>query len=220
MLGRTPLRGDKCIVIYNGIEIDKFQLPRNDELRKRFHWSAGERLVGCLGNIRSAKGYDILLEAAALLKNRQPGFRFVIAGQGKAGLQERLLEQRAALGLEEDVEFLGFHDDPARFLSNLDIFLLPSTSEGFSIATIQAMAANLPVLATKSGGPEEIITHQQNGWLVEAGNPQAIAEALLMLSEDSRLCASLAANGRTHVAATFALDVMIDAYVKLYEQVL
>ena len=143
--------------------------------------------------------------------------RFVIAGQGKTGLQERLLRLRSQLGLEEVVEFLGFEEDPAAFLANLDIFLLTSTSEGFSIATIQAMASGLPVVVTQSGGPQEIVTHDENGWMVEAGSPDAIADALDLLAGDPELIARLAAQGQQHAIATFSLGAMLGAYQALYQ---
>ena len=152
------------------------------------------------------------------MKNRTNlPFRFVIAGQGKAGLEGKLLKLRAELGLEETVQFLGFYDNPAAFLANLDIFLLSSTSEGFSIATIQAMASGLPVVVTCSGGPQEIVTHGENGWMVEVGKPEVIADALELLARDQTLAARLAAQGKAHAIATFDLSSMLRAYQDLYQ---
>ena len=119
-------------------------------------------------------------------------------------------------GLQETVQFLGFVEDPADFLSGLDLFLLSSLTEGFSIATIQAMAANLPVIVNRSGGPEEIVTHGVNGWMVPAGNPGAIAEALKYLVGNPALRAMLAAAGRQHVVENFDLSTILDAYGRVY----
>ena len=141
LLDRTPLREKITTVIYNGIRVADFSLPHSDVLRRQFGWADDDVIVGSLGNIRSAKGYDILLQAAAELKPGKRVFRFVIAGQGMpGGLYDGLLKMREELGLQEHVHFIGFCDKPAEFLSGLDLFLLSSTSEGFSIATIQAMA--------------------------------------------------------------------------------
>lgn len=219
LLERTPLSPQKLKVIYNGITTEEFNKPRSNALRERYGWGKHDVVVGSLGNIRLAKGYDILLQAAARLKSSPIPFRFLIAGQGKAGLEDKLLQQRAELGLDDSVHFLGFQDDPAAFLANLDLFLLSSISEGFSIATIQAMASGLPVVVTRSGGPQEIVTHGQDGWMVDAGKPEAIAEALSILATNAELCAQLAQNGREHAKATFGLSTMLDAYQELYQQV-
>ncbi len=216
IVNRTPINQDKIKTIYNGINITDFQQPRTCKLRQKFGWSSDDIIIGSLGNIRSAKGYDILLHAAALIDKKSSSFRFVIAGQGKKGLYDRLLQLRSDLKLEETVHFLGFIDDPASYLANLDIFLLSSTSEGFSIATIQAMASKLPIIATKSGGPEEIITHGENGWLIEAGNANEIVEGIVQLVSNQDLAANLAKRGSAHVLNTFDIKVMLAGYEGIY----
>jgi glycosyltransferase involved in cell wall biosynthesis len=216
IVNSTPINANKVQVIYNGIQTADFQRPHSDRLRRQFGWGESEIIVGSLGNIRTAKGYDILLQAAALLKQSATPFRFVIAGQGKPGLYDNLLKLRAELALEERVHFLGFNDDPADFLSNLDLFLLSSTSEGFSIATIQAMASGLPVIVTRSGGPEEIVTHGENGWMVEAGSPEAIATALEKVATESTLARQYANRGRAHALKVFDIGSMLAAYDEIY----
>ena len=220
IIQRTPINGNKVQVIYNGIKTADFQRSHSDRLRRQFGWDEDVVIVGSLGNIRSAKGYDILLQAAARLKDAPIPFRFVIAGQGKPGLYDRLLKLRAELGLEETVHFLGFNDDPAEFLSNLDLFLLSSTSEGFSIATIQAMASGLPVIATRSGGPEEILTQGETGWMIEPGRPEAIAAALEKVASDPVLSQQLATAGKTHALASFDIGAMLAGYEKVYQNLL
>jgi glycosyltransferase involved in cell wall biosynthesis len=218
IIGRTPLKARKISVIYNGIETANFQRPRSVALRQQYGWTEEDIIIGSLGNIRPAKGYDILLRAAALLHETPHVFRFVIAGEGKTGLIDDLQRLRNELGLQNTVQFLGFVNDPADFLSNLDMFLLSSISEGFSIATIQAMAAGLPSIVTRSGGPLEIISHGENGWMVDAGSPAAIAEAILFLAADPELCRRLAKNGREHAAKNFDMGAMLAAYEDLYDR--
>lgn len=220
IVNRTPLRNSKIRVIYNGINTADFKRPRSDAVRKQYSWGEDDLIIGSLGNIRTAKAYDVLLRAAALLKDHAINFRFVIAGQGKGRLYDDLLKLKDELALDDIVHFLGFNDDPADFLSNLDLFLLTSTSEGFSIATIQAMTAGLPVIVTRSGGPEEIITHKENGWLVEPGNPEAIAEAVEKLATDSDLCKTLAEKGQKHAIQTFDIHKMLNAYQEVYDNLL
>lgn len=215
---RTPLKKSKIRVVYNGINTAEFRRPRSEVMRKQYGWSENDVIVGSLGNIRTAKAYDVLLRAAALLKNHTLKFRFVIAGQGKGRLYEELLKLKDELRLDDIVHFIGFNDNPAEFLSNLDLFLLSSTSEGFSIATIQAMTAGLPVIVTRSGGPEEIVTHKENGWMIEPGSPDAIATAVSKLAADRELSQRLAKAGQNHAVSTFGIQKMVNAYESIYQR--
>lgn len=220
ILRRTSLRREKVEIIYNGIDTAAFHRPRSNTLRRQFGWTDKEFVIGCLGNIRPAKGYDILLKAVALLGQDSP-YRFVVAGQpDKSGLYERLLEQHTALGLQDRVRFLGFLDDPAQYLASLDLFLSTSTTEGLPLSAIQAMAAGLPLLATRVGGYEELVSDRENGWLVPAGSPQAIAEAIQQLGADTGLRDRLAENARRHVQATFDSRVMFERYQTVYDRLL
>ena len=215
---RTSLDQKKISVIYNGINTEQYQLPHSNKLRKQYGWPSDDIIVGSLGNIRPAKAYDILLQAAAILNNSAHRYRFVIAGQGKGKLYDDLLVQRQEQGLEQTVQFLGFIDDAADFLSNLDLFLSSSISEGLPLSAIQAMVAKLPIVATKCGGYERLITHQENGWLVEVGDPHAIAKAIETVAPDHGLCNALGESARKYAINTFDIQVMLNAYQQLYER--
>jgi glycosyltransferase involved in cell wall biosynthesis len=216
---KTPLKKLKTDVIHNGIDTTAFERHKSDELKQQFGWGQNDIIVGSLGNVRAAKGYDVLLRAAARLVQSENRFRFVIAGQGKSNaLYKRLLKLSEDLELRDRVEFLGFVDDPAWFLSNLDLYLLPSISEGFSISTIQAMASGVPVIVTRSGGPEEIVTHQENGWIVDKGNPAAIVDALELLGAHPDICANLSIKGKEKAVNRFSMDAMLGKYENIYAE--
>ena len=217
ILSRTLIEPEKVRVVYNGIRTADYQRPHSRDLRQMFGWSENEIIIGSLGNIRPAKGYDILLHAAAILKYVDSRLRFVIAGQGKEGLFDGLLLLREQLGLEEQVKFLGFCEDAAGFLSNLDLFLSSSISEGMPLSAIQAMVAQLPVIATRCGGYEELVTHAENGWLVGVGNPQAIAEGIRLLVADEKIRKKLAINARLHAVDKYDIKVMLETYQKIYD---
>lgn len=220
IIARTPVNRRKLRIIYNGIDINEFNLAHSDNLRDKFSWSKDTIIIGSLGNIRTAKSYDILLQAAALLRNKNDKLKFVIAGQGHSTLLDKLLKLRTELKLENDVQFLGFTDEPAEFLSNLDIFLLSSTSEGFSIATVQAMASGIPVLATKSGGPEEIITHGEDGWLVDVGKANAIADGLEQILSEPELLEKMTTNGKETLRLKFNMEINLSAYGDIYKELI
>ncbi|MGB7932690.1 MAG: glycosyltransferase family 4 protein [Gammaproteobacteria bacterium] len=220
IIGRTPLNASKTRVIYNGIDTSMFRRPRSRNLRKTFGWPESDVVIGSLGNIRPAKGYDILLRAAAVLQQSSHSYRFVIAGQGKGELYEELLLLRDELGLEERVQFLGFIDDAGDFLANIDLFLSSSISEGLPLSAIQAMAANLPLIATRCGGYQELIRDRENGWLVEVGDPAAIAAAIETLAADTRLQAVLGERARRYAVVTYDIKVMLEAYEDIYDRLL
>ncbi len=219
LLSRTSLSKEKTHIIYNGIDCAGFERTRSNAIRQKYGWTEDEFIIGSLGNIRPAKGYDILLRAAALLSGSVRTYRFVIAGQpDKGALYEELLKLRTALGLEEKVLFLGFIDDSAEFLSNLDLFLSSSLSEGLPLSAIQAMATGLPLLATRCGGYEELVTDRKNGWLVDVGNPDVMANAIEILATSPEVRNALASSAKNHVAETFDVSTMLSAYAQIYDR--
>jgi len=219
LIERTPLNPDRLKVIYNGIDTRLYLGSGRDSLRRQFHWPDDKVVIGSLGNIRPAKGYDILLRTAALLAEKSYACRFVIAGQGKGELYDSLLALRKELGLEEYVIFLGFIDDAAGFLAGIDLFLSTSISEGLPLSAIQAMVAELPLVVPRCGGYEELITDRDNGCLVEPGNPKAFAQTIEQVIDDVELRNRIAANARQHAIKTFALEEMLGAYEKVYDRV-
>ena len=206
----------KSVVIYNGIDTRLFRPQRNPHLRNQLGLATDDIVIGAMGNIRRPKGYDVLLHAAALLVKKSTRYKFMIAGDGSGRLYEDLLKLREDLGLKAHVFFLGFQEDVTQVLNNFDIFLLSSTTEGFSIATIEAMACGLPVVVTRSGGPEEIVTHAENGLLVDVASAPQIADAIALIAHDTALKARLAQKARADVVARFSLDAMLRAYENLY----
>jgi len=213
--GNGLIDRSKTRVIYNGVDIGRYPTARP------ILGDRQEIVIGSLGNIRPAKAYDVLLKAARLVIDRKSGVRFVIGGEGKGrSLYRELKALRGELKLEQQVSFRGFVEDTKGFLSELDLFLLTSSSEGFSIATIEAMASGLPVVATRCGGPEEIIDDGIDGRLVTADDPPAIAQAVLELLDDPPVAKKLAGQGQQKVKERYSMDTMIDSYQNLYHEVL
>ena len=210
----------KSVTIYNGVDTALFRPQRDDSIRKKLGVWPENVLVGAVGNIRPAKGYEYLLNAAKLVVNLHPQFRFVVAGEGSGLLLDSLKELRKSLGLEDYFHFVGFEPNVSRFMNNLDIFVLSSVSEGFSISTIEAMACGVPVIATRSGGPEEIVRHLDNGILVDALCPDKLAESLADLLDDESLKQRFIINGIDSVKTKYSSENAIEAYVKQYMQLL
>jgi glycosyltransferase involved in cell wall biosynthesis len=210
----------KSVTIYNGVNTSHFKPQPDKSIRNKLGLGPDNILVGSVGNIRPSKGYNFLLEAAKLVVNQYPQFRFVVAGEGSGKLYENLLELRKTLELEKHFFFLGLEPDVSRFMNNLDIFVLPSVSEGFSISTIEAMACGVPVIATRSGGPEEIVSSFENGILVDACNSESIAEYIVELCIKKNMPLNIITNSIAHVARYYSSKMMLDKYASIYDSLL
>lgn len=207
---------DKAVTIFNGVDTSVFFPNKGDSIRNELGLTPGNILIGAVGNIRPAKGYDVFLKAARLVHDRHPEARFLIAGQGSGGLYEDLLRLRKELGLEDVFHLIGFREDAAKILNNLDIFVLASSTEGFSISTIEAMACEVPVIVTRSGGPEEIVADRKNGILVECDS-QSIAYALEEFFFNPILKQEFINNARKELDSKFSLEAMKESYQNIYD---
>jgi glycosyltransferase involved in cell wall biosynthesis len=213
---RLGISSKKSVTIYNGVDTATFHPQRDDRIRKALGLNAEHILIGALGNMRPAKGYEYLLQAARLVHDAHPRCRFLIAGQGTGFLYEKLLELQKDMKLEDLFFFIGYRSDTAILLNNLDMFVLPSVSEGFSISTLEAMACGVPVVATRSGGPEEILQDGVNGLMVQPANAQALAAALSRLVGSDALCRVLKDNALSVVKEKFSKEAMLKKYSRLY----
>ena len=135
-------------------------------------------------------------------------------GPVRAG--DAMIEEDPSKAGAVDRRLVGFVEDVPRFLNGLDAFVLPSLSEGFSLSTVQALASALPVLATRSGGPEEIVEHDSSGLLVAPGDAEALAAGLASLATDDTLRTRLASNARARALSAFSVDSMLTAYSSLH----
>jgi glycosyltransferase involved in cell wall biosynthesis len=205
-------------IIYNGVDQHRYTHRAAATIKAQLNIPADAILIGCLGNIRPAKNYETLIAAVNLLKN--PQLHFIIAGHKKKELMDKLQTQMEVLGIAAQIHFIGFYDNTPDFLAQLDMFVLSSSSEGFSIATIEAMAAGLPVVATRCGGPEEILQHLTTGYLVPTEMPDQLAAAINHLLKHPELAVQLASAGQEHMRNTFSLDAMLRAYQQHYQRLL
>lgn len=217
-LERIPVPEAMCVVVPNGIDAARFTHTRSEELLRELGVPAGAFVVGAVGNLNAAKGYDVLLRAAALLRSRSEGWHFVVVGDDGHGRERELLTLRDSLGLRDHVTFTGFRSDVPRLLASFDAYALTSSSEGFSLAIVEAMAAGVPVVATRCGGPEQILEDGRTGLLVENGSAEAVADALASLRARPERREALAAAARAEVRANFTIDANVRRYEQLYEQ--
>lgn len=162
-------------------------------------------VIGFLGRFVREKGLDILLEAFALLRDRGVVFEAVIGGDGEQ--RSAIERQILALDLQTHVRLVGWVKDPQAFYRRLDVLAVPSRKESFGLIILEAWRAGVPVIATRTAGPQEIITDGKSGLLVDI-TPHALAEGLEKILSDSNLLQMLRYNGKealipytlTHIA--------------------
>jgi len=213
------IRAARIRTIHNGVDFQRISEHRSRVLREQLKLDDDTVLLGALGNIRSPKGYDFLLQAIAQLRARGHQVHLAIAGDDQGALADELRAQREILGLTEHVTLLGYQGEPSQFLEGVDLFVLSSTTEGFSLATVQAMAAGLPIVATRSGGPEELLVHDVHGWMVPPGSADALTSGIAALLSDRPRRARLATAARKRALETFSVETMVSRYDALYREV-
>lgn len=211
------LREDMTTVIPNGVDVARYGASADPGVRRALGAGPDDFLVGAVGNYRAAKGHDVLLRAAAIVRARGGGCRFVVVGHGNPEVEAELHRLRRELHLDDAFTLSGFREDVPAVMAALDVYALTSRSEGFSISTVEAMASSRPVVATRCGGPEYILEDGRTGLLVENGSPDAVADALERLRGDAGLRARLGAAARRSAEARFGVEPQVRAYEATYD---
>ena len=208
---------DKIVVIRNGIVKSRVAAPEQGAaLRCELGLAADAPLVLVFSRLNRMKGVEYFLDAAAIVAERFPEARFLIAGDG-ANRQE--LEDRAArLEIAEHVIFTGFRTDIPVLLSEAALSVLPSLSEGLSNSLLESMAAGVPVIAASVGGNPEIVEDSVSGTLVPPRDAAALAEAMMALLRDPELAAQFGAAGRRRVAEFFSMERSVHEVERLYQR--
>jgi len=201
----------KLSLIPNGISVERL-VAGKPFFRTSF--DKDSLLFGAACRQVSAKGIDVLLQAAARVLRRVPHARFLIAGDGPKLEEYRQLAQDLDLGSK--VEFYGRCETMADFYASLDVFLLPSLDEGLPIALLEAMAAGLPSIATTVGSVNEAILHRKNGLLIPPGDVTALENAMLELAASREDRIRLGQAAREEVVARYTEERMVRRYVDLY----
>jgi glycosyltransferase involved in cell wall biosynthesis len=214
------------VVIRNGVDLPKFGGARHPEVRAELGIPEQAPVVAMMARFNPKKGIEDFIDAAAIVSWHRPDVRFLIVGEGhkagRGGLTEDTVYRRSIserirrLGLEGKVTLTGYRADVAALLSEINVSVLPSLSEGLSNVLLEAMAAGVPVVATRVGGTPEAVEHGETGLLEPPGDPQGLAEAVASLLANSELATRLGAAGRRAVRERFSMERMVHATEQLY----
>jgi glycosyltransferase involved in cell wall biosynthesis len=217
--GIVPPR--KARVVFNGIQTGDAQCATpadRSEARRLLGAEPGQFVVGCVGRLVELKNHVAVVRAVARLATAYPTLRLVLIGEGP--LRDRLVALGSELGIADRLSLLGERPDVRRLLAGLDAFVMPSLTEGHSIALLEASAAGVPIIATKVGGNPEIVHHESTGLLVPADDGVSIVAALTRLLCDPRLAARLGANARNWALNHVSVPAMADGYERIYAECL
>jgi glycosyltransferase involved in cell wall biosynthesis len=210
--------GSKVVVIRNALDASPYDRidPDCRQRVRSFFGSPPALIVGAAGRLSPEKGFDVLVEAAALVGGQRRDVGFLLFGDGP--MRPELEQQVARLGLEGRFIFAGFRTDLDRLLPGLDLAVLSSHTEGLPVAVLEAQAAGLAVVATAVGGTPEVIVEGQTGWLVPPANPAALAERIVeALANDPRRQA-MGQAGRQRVRDEWTFTAQAAQYERLFER--
>jgi len=213
---RTGFPAAKIGVIHNGVDISRYRPQAESRARERERRGISPQTfcIGAIGRLEPVKDQGTLLRAAAALEGGG-NWRVLIAGEGSeaARLRQFAGEHPALRG---HVRFLGEVHHVPELLSALDVYVLPSLSEGISNSLLEAMAAGLPVVASATGGNPEVVTDGESGLLFPVGDSARLAEDLRRLQEQQELRERLGKRACRRVQERFSMEAMVTKYELLY----
>ncbi|MEL6870153.1 MAG: glycosyltransferase family 4 protein [Pseudomonadota bacterium] len=210
----------KLSVVHNGVDIDRFDSTTASDIRAQLGIPDTATLIGAVGNVRRPKGYEVLVAAIAQLRQTDEHVHLVIAGQGSGALLKELQAHIAEHDLGAHVHLPGFVADTPGFLKAIDVYVSSSHTEGFSLSCVEAMASRTPVVATRCGGPEEILDHDITGLLVPTTDPAALAQAIARTLAKPDLTQARVAEAFSTARELFSTEAMIRGYADIYATLL
>ncbi len=207
---------DRLELIYPPFNLDKYdravRIPRNqiEFIGKR---------VGFVGRLSEEKSVDTLIRAMVIVLSEIADVRCMIVGTGP--LESQLRSYCETLNISKWIEFIGYKENSFEALREMDVFVLPSRSEGCPIVILEAMAMGLPVVATDVGGNPELVVHNQTGLLFPAGDEQKLADAICELINSREKAREMGQKGRKRAFdkfhPSFFANKMMNMYQQLYE---
>jgi len=202
--------------IRNGVELQRFRRIDRAEARAALGLPLDDIVIGSVGRLVRVKNQEVLIDAVRTLRAEGLPVSLAIAGDGP--LRQELLDRAAAAGVAGSLHLLGHRADVEVVLSAFDIFALPSLSEGLSNTMLEAMAASLPVVATRVGGADEVIEDGISGVLVPVQAQTELVRALGALASDPMQRASIGTAARRRIESYFSVEGMVAAYERVYRR--
>jgi L-malate glycosyltransferase len=208
----------RIFVVHSGIDPHRFRPATGGKLTSEFDIRQNQKVVINVAHLAGHKGQLYLVQAIPLVLAKLPDTRFFIVGQG-----ERMDELKAAaaqLGLKRELVMTGFREDVADFYRIADLFVMSSVQEGLGTAVLDALALEIPVVATRTGGLPEIIRDGETGRLVAPASPEALADGIVDMLIHADSAGQMARRGKERVLQDFSIDAMVAGNIEIYRRVL
>ncbi len=216
---RSGVPPHKCVLLENGIDTGEYTRRLGVAGAKAaLGLPECEFLLGAVGRLSPEKGFDLLLRSVKTLREAGHPVRLVIVGEGDD--RPRLEALTSELGLGEFVRFPGWLSDVRSHFEAMDLFVLSSLREGLPNVVLEAMALEVPLVATRIAGIPKLIRHGVNGWLVEPGDGSGLTAGIFRLLNDSDLRSQCAAAGRATIEARYGFDVRMRRLANAYDDLL
>jgi len=209
----------ECKLFYWGTPIVEVSAEEAHRARAELGVGDGEVLLGIFGRLQRWKGQDVFVAAAAEVARARPKAKFVVVGGSVFGLEpeffESLEKSATAAGIADRLQFTGFRTDVARLMAACDVICHTTrVPEPFGLVIVEAMVQGRPVIATRGGGPSEIIATEDDGLLVDPDDPRALAAAMIALIDAPDRRRQLGSRGPALVRAQFSIDVMASTLLR------
>ncbi|MBU0707985.1 glycosyltransferase family 4 protein [Patescibacteria group bacterium] len=201
-------------IIYNGFDFSYYQ----SLLKKPKTQTKNQFVIGSIGRLEKEKGVDCLFMAVKKALTIVPKLNLIIVGEGSE--RKRLEWLSKNLQIDRLTQFVGFQKEPAAWIRNFDIFVLPSVGrESFGNVLVEALALERPAIASRIEGTPEIIKTDQTGILVQPGNSDELAQAIIYLYQNPDTAKQLGLNGRAFVEQNFPKERMVASYFQLFQNI-
>lgn len=215
------LREGKIRVIYNGVDTKRFSPgPTYNDLRRKLNLNDENIVIATVGRLSHEKGLEFLISALEGIVEKYPQTKVLIVGNGNEEYHLSLQAKAKNLGLSSNVIFAGFREDIPEILRCVDVFCLPSLTEGFNRTLLEAMACGLPVVATSVGGNVELVQNSLPGLLVPPNNSSALAAAIVELLKNRTKSQKMGMDGRRIVEENFSIETNVRQTEALYEEII
>lgn len=223
LIDTTPLTEDKIILLYDAIDVNKFNPEKYDKrkIRKEFNVGDNELLIGMNARFSPGKGHEEFLHSAKEITQQFQNIRFIAVGgpsKGEDDYAEEIKNLASELGLDEKVIFTGFRNDVPEILASMDIFVFPSHAEAFGLALVEAMSMKLPSVCSNTDGVLDIAVDHETSLLFQKADYHDLTEKLseLIKNPDERVNYGNAA--RKRAVDVFSMELITSKLISIYQE--
>ncbi|WP_236909126.1 glycosyltransferase family 4 protein [Clostridium sp. Cult3] len=220
MMESRGFKGDKIFTVYNGIDLESHMdyVPKEEFLERYDIPGRGKLIVGIIARLDAVKDHETFIKAANKVIQKRKDVIFLIAGTGNDERRLKLLVEE--MGIGDYIYFLGYVEDQYSFFNTIDVNVLTSISESFPYVILEGARLKKTVISTNVGGINQLIKNGYNGWLIDVGDSNALAEKIIFLMENQEDIKTMGENLYESVRQNFSSKNMAEEHHKIYKQIL